>query len=275
MIDLHCHSNFSDGILSPQALVSKALEANIKTLALTDHDTIAGVEAIREAAAGYPIKIITGIEFSTRWKKYDIHILGLNFDVNNQHIQTLIKQQSESRIERAQQIAEKMESCGVEDAYNKACIIAGHQRIARPHLAQVFVNEGLAKNLQVAFDRFLARGKAAFVPTPWISIREAVEGILQAKGCAVIAHPLKYSLTRTKLQELICEFKEAGGIGMEVVSGDMAPAQVQEMAELCVRNQLLASTGSDYHGGSLSRISLGRQRQLPLNCVPIWHQWIM
>ncbi|CEG61077.1 Polymerase and histidinol phosphatase-like [Legionella micdadei] len=255
--------------------MSKALEANITTLALTDHDTIDGVKVIQQAASGYPIKIINGIEFSTRWKKYDIHILGLNFDVDNEHIQALIKQQNGCRIARAQQIAERMRACGIEDAYDKACAIAGHNRIARPHFAQIFVEEGLVRDLQTAFDRFLARGKPAFVPTPWISIPEAVEGILKAKGSAVIAHPLKYSLTRTKLRELIGEFKEAGGIGMEVVSGDMTLAQVQEIAELCLRYQLYASTGSDYHGETLSRISLGRQRQLPLNCRPIWHQWIM
>ncbi|KTD36223.1 metal dependent phosphoesterase [Legionella nautarum] len=274
MIDLHCHSNFSDGILTPQALLIKALEVNIKILALTDHDTIEGVKVLREAASGYPIKVINGIEVTTRWKKYDIHILGLNFDMDNEHIQTLVKRQSDSRILRAQQIAEKMKLCGVDDAYEKACALAGHKRIARPHFAQIFVNEGLAKDLQGAFKRYLSRGKPAFVPTPWVSIPEAVEGIIQANGCAVIAHPLKYSLTRLKLQELIRHFKEAGGLGMEVVSGEMTTTQMQEMAGLCLRYELLASTGSDYHGDGISRICLGRQPLLPLNCTPIWHQWI-
>ncbi len=275
MIDLHCHSNLSDGALSPPALLTKALEASIQVLALTDHDTVDGVELMHQAAVGHPIKIINGIELSARWKKYDIHILGLNFDLQNKQMQTLIKRQNESRIARAQQIGEKMKLCGVDDAYNKACDIAGHSRVGRPHFAQIFVNEGLTDDLQTAFKHFLGRGKPAFVPSSWISIAEAVEGITQATGQAVIAHPLKYSLTRSKLHELIHDFKEAGGVGMEVISGEMTTTQIQDMAGLCLRHQLLASTGSDYHGDTLSRISLGRQRQLPLNCIPIWHEWIV
>ena len=275
MIDLHCHSKFSDGLLSPTALLNKALESNIKILALTDHDTVAGMEELHEAATDTPIKIINGIEFSTRWKKNDIHILGFNFVLDNERIQALIKQQSESRINRALEISEKMKLCGVENAYAKACELAGHERIGRPHFAQVFISEGLAKDMQTAFKRFLARGRPAYVSTPWITMSEAVEGIVQAEGQAVIAHPLKYSLTRTRLQELIGEFKTAGGVGVEVISGEMTTTQIQEMVGHCLRYQLLASTGSDYHGDTLSRISLGRQQQLPLNCKPIWHQWII
>lgn len=275
MIDLHCHSNFSDGMLSPSSLLNKALESNIQILALTDHDTVDGLKELLKLASGTPIKIINGIELSTRWKKYDIHIIGLNIDFDNDQLQILIKRQNESRINRALQISEKMKLCGIENAYDKASEIAGHGRVGRPHFARVCIAEGLAVDMQTAFKRFLARGKPAYVPTPWISIPEAVEGIIQAKGQAVIAHPLKYSLTRTKLQELINEFKEAGGVGMEVVSGEMTVTQIQEVAGLCLRYKLLASSGSDYHGDTISRISLGRQRQLPLNCIPIWHQWII
>lgn len=273
MIDLHCHSNFSDGSLSPLNLLEKALELNIQILALTDHDTTAGLSALHEAARNHPIKIINGIEFSTRWKKYDIHILGLNINPESEALQALIAKQNESRINRALQIGELMALTGVNDAYDKACQVAGHKRVGRPHFAQVYINEGLTRDLQTAFKRFLARGKPAFVPTPWISIPEAVAGIKEAGGQAVIAHPLKYSLTRTKLHELISEFKEAGGDGLEVVSGEITVTQIQEMAGLCLRFELLASTGSDYHGEGISRVLLGRQRQLPLNCNPIWQQW--
>lgn len=273
MIDLHCHSHFSDGKLSPADLLNKASAANLQLLALTDHDTVAGLQALHDAAANHSVKIINGIEFSTRWKKYDIHILGLNIDFSSEPIQSLTKRQNESRIDRAKQMAEKMKLCGVDDAYEKACELAGHERIARPHLAQVFVNEGLAVDIQAAFKRFLGRGKPAYVATPWISIAEAVEGIKLAGGDAVIAHPLKYALTRTKLYELVLVFKHAGGAGLEVISGETSVTQAQEMAGLCLRFDLLASTGSDYHGEGLSRISLGRQQQLPVNCTPIWHQW--
>lgn len=273
MIDLHCHSNFSDGSYSPAALLTKAIESGVQILALTDHDTLAGLEMLHDVASHHSIKIINGIELSTRWKKYDIHIIGLNIDPQSQVIQSLIKRQNQSRIARALQIGEQMKLCGVDDAYVKACKIAGHERVGRPHFAQVLMEEGLVSDMQSAFKRFLGRGRPAYVPTAWLSISEAVEGIIQADGQAVLAHPLKYALTRTRLHELISEFKIAGGTGLEVVSGEMTATQIQEMAGLCIRFELLASTGSDYHGDILSRISLGRQRQLPLNCVPIWHQW--
>ena len=273
MIDLHCHSNFSDGTLSPHDLLHKALDANIRVLALTDHDTVEGLAPLHQAALGHPIQIINGIEFSTRWKKYDIHILGLDIDPMNEHVLALIKQQSESRTLRAEQIAEKMASLGVTNAYLRAMEIAGHPRVARPHFAKLFIEEKMAADMQTAFKRYLQRGKIAYVATPWISIPEAVAGIVAAKGMAVIAHPLKYQLTRTKLEKLITEFKEAGGAGMEIVSGEINNLQIQELAALCEHHQLYASSGSDYHGETISRVSLGRQRQLPLNCMPIWKQW--
>ncbi|WP_028387880.1 PHP domain-containing protein [Legionella fairfieldensis] len=273
MIDLHCHSNCSDGKLSPADLLDKALASGVQILALTDHDTTDGLTPLRKAAHTQAIKIVNGIELSTSWKKYDIHVVGLGIDPDNTVIQTLIKQQNESRITRALQIAEKMKACKVDDAYAKACKIAGHNRIGRPHFAQVFIEEGVVADAATAFKRFLGRGKPAYVPTPWLTIQEAVAGIVEAGGQAVLAHPLKYALTRTKLQELISEFKRAGGVGMEVVSGEMTVTQVNDMAGLCLRYDLLASTGSDYHGDNVSRVSLGKQRPLPLNCTPIWYQW--
>jgi len=273
MIDLHCHSHFSDGHLSPDALLTKALDAGVEVLALTDHDTTAGLVPLHAAASNSPIKIINGIEFSTRWKKNDIHIIGLNISPDAPELIALIDQQNESRIARAREISDCLVPLGLHDAYQKACEIAGHERVGRPHFAQLLIREGIAADMKSAFKRFLGRGRAAYVPTPWLSIEAAVTGIVHAGGQAVIAHPLKYSLTRSKLHELIKLFKSAGGEGLEVVSGESTVTQINELAGFCIRYELLASSGSDYHGDGISRISLGQQRQLPLNCTPIWHQW--
>lgn len=274
MIDLHCHSNYSDGALHPADLIEKALCNKLRYLALTDHDTIEGLAPIRAAASGTPLVIINGIEFSTRWKKYDIHILGLQISDSPQ-LSALIQQQNQSRILRAEQIGEALERLGVENAYAKASDIAGHLRVGRPHFAQVLVNEGRARDMQAAFKQYLGSGRAAFVPTPWASIPEAVEAIIASGGQAVIAHPLKYKLTRSKLHALIKEFKEAGGSALEVVSGQMTASQIQEMAGLCLRFKLLASTGSDYHGDAVSFISVGKQPKLPAYCTPVWHDWTL
>lgn len=272
MIDLHCHSNFSDGILSPKELIQRAHNLNIRCLSLTDHDTVAGYSELLKAASDTSIKVINGIEFSARWKKHELHILGYHFN-DTEDFLSLIQRQNESRVLRAQQIGSTLDAFGIKEAYLKACDLAGHDRVGRPHFAQLLVNEGKAKDMASAFKKFLGRGKGAYVPTPWISVQEAVEGIIAAGGQAVIAHPLKYGLTRTKLHELINEFKEAGGVGIEVVSGEMTVTEVKEMAAICLRFHLLASSGSDYHGDKASRVNLGSQKQLPVNCTPIWHDW--
>jgi hypothetical protein len=272
MIDLHCHSIFSDGALSPEELIQKAQFQQIKCLSLTDHDTVAGYPRLQQAALNTGITIINGIELSVRWKKNDIHILGYQIK-HTSDLDALVQRQTDSRIFRAEQIGTSLEAMGVDNAYFKACELAGHKRAARPHFAKVLINEGRARDMKAAFKQFLARGRGAYVPTPWISVEEAVAGITQAGGRAVIAHPLKYGLTRTKLHELINEFKEAGGVGIEVISGEVTVTQIKEMAALCGRFGLLASSGSDFHGDAVSRTNLGRQQQLPVNCTPIWHDW--
>lgn len=273
MIDLHCHSYFSDGELSPSELLVKAMDSQVRVLALTDHDTTAGLLRLHDAAHQHNITIINGIELSVCWKKYDLHIIGLNINPTNENLCALIVRQNEGRIIRAQKISECLIKAGVKDAYEKASTIAGHERVGRPHFAQVLINEGVVRDMKSAFKRFLGRGKLAYVPNAWVSMEEAVIAIAQSGGQAVIAHPLKYALTRSKLHELINAFKAAGGVGMEVISGDITIEHAKQLAELCRRFELLASTGSDYHGDRLSRVALGHQRPLPVNCIPIWHEW--
>lgn len=157
MIDLHCHSNYSDGLLSPNELLAKAVQANIKLLALTDHDTLEGVKVLLQEGKQYPITIINGIELSVRWKKHVIHLLGLNINLEDNDFNDLLIEQNNRRIERAGQIAEKLHILGIKDAYEKACRIAGHSRIGRPHLAQVIVNEGFATDIQAAFKKYLKK----------------------------------------------------------------------------------------------------------------------
>ncbi|HAU1361065.1 TPA: PHP domain-containing protein [Legionella pneumophila] len=274
MIDLHCHSSFSDGALTPEELIKRASTLQVQCLSLTDHDTVAGYDALYGAAIHTNIEIVKGIELSTRWKKYDIHILGYQIN-HTTELQELIAHQNKSRIERAEKIGESLHSIGIDKAYEKACLLAGHKRVGRPHFAQVLINEGKAKDMKSAFKNYLGRGKCAYIPTLWISMHDAVKGISHSGGQAVIAHPLKYGLTRSKLRELVTEFKEAGGVGMEVVSGEMTTVQIQEMAGMCERFHLLASSGSDYHSDAQSCINLGRQRQLPIICTPIWQEWNM
>lgn len=273
MFDFHVHSLFSDGLHTPAELVHKAVSAELWALALTDHDTVEGLPALHQAATHTSLQIIDGIEISARWKKLDIHIVGLGIDPQHSAMMQLITAQNTHRIARARLIGERLSACGVADAYEKASAIAGHARVGRPHFAQVCVNEGLVSDRQVAFKRFLGRGKRAFEPTIWVDVSEAVEAISTAGGIAVLAHPHHYKLTRTRLNELTLAFKEAGGRGLEVVSGAMMATQMAELTGLCTRHGLLASSGSDFHGDGISRVPLGRQQSLPVHCNPIDKQW--
>ena len=272
MIDLHCHSDCSDGQYSPAVLLAKAVACGVRLLALTDHDTVAGLSALHQAAVGDLMTIINGIEWSVRWKTLDVHVLGLNIDPNHEQIRVCIVQQEELRIERAKKIALCLQALGVTNAYDKACHKAGHLRVGRPHFAQVLVDEGLVRNAQQAFQRYLVRGRAAYVITSWLSLDAVIAAVTAAGGQAVLAHPLKYKLTRLKLHELIQAFKLSGGVGIEVVSGAMLMPQCLEMARMCMKYDLFASSGSDYHGDK-SSIRLGGQARLPALCTPIWHQW--
>jgi predicted metal-dependent phosphoesterase TrpH len=272
-IDLHCHSYYSDGLFSPEKLIERAVLSGVDMLALTDHDTTAGLAELHTAAQLHSINIVNGIELSVRWKMQDMHIIGLNIDPNHSAMIELIQRQNESRVERAKQIGQRLVGVNVTNAYEKACLIAGHERVGRPHFAQVLIQERVAHDMSSAFKRYLVKGRIGFVPTIWASLDEAVQTIVQVGGQAVIAHPLKYKMTRSKLINCIEQFKEAGGVGIEVVSGTMTAQEIKNVSDICIRSHLLASSGSDYHGDSLSRIGLGRQQKLPEGCIPIWETW--
>ncbi|MCC5791074.1 MAG: PHP domain-containing protein [Legionellaceae bacterium] len=273
MIDLHFHSTYSDGLHNITQLHDLALHNGLRTIALTDHDTVAGVEELRQCCQQSGIGCIAGIELSTRWKKHDIHIIGLNMDTTHPALVHAIEQQEHCRLQRAQKIAEKLEQLGFKEVWSAVRQLAGHQHIARPHFAQLLLNAGWVRDFQAAFSQYLARGKLAYVETEWMTVSEAVHCIQSSGGIAVVAHPLKYKLTRRKLCELIEHFQEAGGQAMEMVSGEMSTQQIREVLNLCQKYQLYASTGSDFHGQGRSRIGLGKQHSLPPDCKPVWTLW--
>ena len=273
--DLHTHSLYSDGKHSPQELVEFALHANLDALALTDHDTMEGLDALYQAASSTNLKIINGIELSTRWKKHEIHVLGLNLPLGDAQFDSLIMAQKEKRHQRALKIAEKLSALGLNDAYTKAFEIATDGHITRPHFARILVDAGMAKDLQHAFDRFLNRGRPAYVATEWVSMEEATKAIIKNNGTPVLAHPLKYGLTQMKLRALVHDFKTEGGAGLEIVSGLTTNDQIYQLQKICQQFELKASTGSDFHQLNKSKIKVGGQADLPLNCPPIWDDWIL
>jgi predicted metal-dependent phosphoesterase TrpH len=270
--DLHTHSHCSDGKLSPAELVSLAKLNNVDVLALTDHDTIAGIPAAI-AAAGDALTIIPGIEVSTLWQGRGIHIVGLQIDIHSDELQQAVSQQEEIRFKRAKTIAVRLEKAGIKGAWEGALFYAQGGAIGRPHFAQHIIDVGYAANFAQAFKRYLGAGKIGDVKSEWPSITSAVSWINAAGGIATLAHPDKYGLTRTKLYALLQDFADAGGRSIEVVSGNQNADVTKKLQKAAADFSLLASCGSDFHSPDNKWQSPGVMSLLPKNCQAIWDFW--
>ena len=272
-VDLHSHSTISDGLMTPSELVSHAASQGVQVLALTDHDDVAGIDEARAAAAHNGITLIAGTEISVTWRNRTLHILGLRIDPQHPILQQGLTRVRESRFGRAQSIAQELEKFGIQGSLEGARQFASEGIIGRTHFARFLIAQGHAKDMKTVFKRYLVKGKPGYVPHLWASLEETLSWILAAGGLPVIAHPGRYDLGRTLLNDLLSEFKSGGGVGLEVVSGSHHPEQYGQFAELAQKYDLLASRGSDYHGPGHSYMSMGRLPDLPSQCQPLWHDW--
>ncbi len=267
--DLHSHSTASDGSLSPEALISRAIEHNVDVLALTDHDGTEGIAEAQKAAKASDLTLIAGVEISVTWGNGTVHILGLNIDPENAELQQGLTAMRDFRVGRAHEIAKRLDKAGISGALEGARKYASEVMLGRLHFAKFLVEHNYAKDIPSVFKRYLVRGKPGYVPGQWTTLHEAVSWINSAGGQAVIAHPARYKITATKLRRLITEFKEAGGVGFEVVSGRQHPEEVKNLARLAEKFELYASCGSDFHTPD-SWAELGMLSALPESCTPIW-----
>lgn len=274
LFDLHSHTTASDGRLTPQALVQRAVERRVDVLAITDHDTVAGLVPAQQAidAENLPLTLIKGIEISTLWRNFDIHVVGLNIDPRHPAITGLIEQQAARRAARAELIAERLEKHRMPGALAGARAIAGEATLTRAHFAQWLVEQGYAKNLQAVFKKFLTRNNPGYVPPNWCSIAEAVAAIHAAGGQAVLAHPGRYNMTAKWLKRLLAAFVEAQGDAMEVAQPQQAPQERRLLADYSIEYKLLASQGSDFHYAS-PWTELGRNLWLPKGVTEVWQDW--
>jgi|TARA_B110000967_G_scaffold96128_1_gene98737 predicted metal-dependent phosphoesterase TrpH len=271
--DLHSHSTVSDGSLSPEHLVARAIDQGVDVLALTDHDGTEGIIAAQAAAQGTKLSLVTGVEISVTWGSSTIHILGLKVDHKNASLQKGLEKIRDYRKERAVKIAERLEKSGISGAYEGASQYASPVMLGRVHFAKFLVDKGHAKNINDVFKRYLVRNKPGYVSGEWATLAQAVNWINGAGGQAVIAHPARYKMTATKLRRLITEFKELGGVGLEVVSGRQHPEEIKTLAKLANDFNLLASCGSDFHSPDNTWVELGRLPELPSSVNPIWKKW--
>ena len=270
LYDLHCHSTASDGALSPTGLVQRAHQQGVTSLALTDHDTTAGLMEAQLCATATGIKLITGIELSTNWEDKCFHIVGLGIDPTYAPLAEATYNLQSTRLERAEKIALKLEKKRIPGALEAVKNAAGDGMITRTHFADFLLSQNHVSTQQEAFDRYLAKGKPAYVPTSWAELALAVNWITGAGGVAVLAHPLRYKLSANWMKRLLTAFKESGGQGIEVITSRINADEIRQVMDYATRFDLAGSMGSDFHNAANQWVELGRLTPLPKNIKPVW-----
>ncbi len=268
--DLHSHSIASDGTLSPAELVSAAHAAGVTVLALTDHDTTEGLSGAQDRARDLGLRLVPGVEISVSWQSQTIHVLGLNINPDCTELQAGLSGLREFRNWRAEEIGRRLAKAGIEGSHEGALALAKGSIVGRTHFARFLVGQGHARSVREVFKRYLVNNRPGFVSGQWASLETALDWIARAGGVAVLAHPARYRMTASKLRRFIGEFRECGGLGLEVVSGSHTKDNISSMAALCRNEKMLASCGSDYHGPENPWIQLGQLPELPVGCTPVW-----
>ena len=270
-IDLHSHSQRSDGALSPSALVQRAAARAVEVLALTDHDTVDGLDEAAASAQLHGVRLVPGVEISVTWSGRTLHVVGLGIDPSNARLRAGLQRVRAGRLQRAQAIASRLAALGMQGTLGAALALATNpDMVSRTHFARHLVATGHSKDMGSAFRRYLGEGRPAHVRHAWASLPEAVEWILAAGGHAVLAHPGRYGLRRARQRALFDEFRALGGIAVEVVAGSHSQDQVQMAAQLAVESGLLASAGSDFHSPEESWLDLGQLAPVPEGSRPLW-----
>jgi len=270
-IDLHSHSFYSDGVLSPSEVVKLASQAGCELFSLTDHDTTQGSAEAKLEADKLNLSLINGVEISAFWRNMAIHILGLGIDINNDILQTGLEHNQKLRKERAEKIALGLWRSGIKDALEKTQSFSKTEMLTRTHFAQMLISEGYCKDMKAVFRRYLTGKKPGGVGVEWKDFEEVVHWIHAAGGKALIAHPLRYRMTNTKIKKLLIDFKGVLGDGIEVVTGTSTEEEVKLSSQWAEDYNLLASCGSDFHGWPNQRVQIGNLIELPNTKKVIWN----
>jgi predicted metal-dependent phosphoesterase TrpH len=269
LVDFHTHSHHSDGVLSPAALVERARSRRVGTLALTDHDTTAGLAEARAACAAADIRFVPGVELSAAWKGQTIHVVGLQVDEGREDLRAHLEHVRARRRERLAEIGERLEKRARLPGREMAAEAAQCSAPTRLHLARWLVERGHARDTQEAFDRWLNRDRPGHVPAQWPAF-DAVMGVLRESGAlAVLAHPHRYRLSSGQLRELTAAFAQSGGVALEASMAGMSPNDADRIASLCRKFNLRASMGSDFHDPAVPWNPLGRWLKLAAGLEPV------
>ena len=260
MIDLHCHSYFSDGTFSPEEIVIKAKKRGLRAIALTDHDTIDGLETFQQAGQKYHIETITGIEFAAqynRFRKQEIHIVGLGFSLTAKALTEQMKKIVEARQIRNEKMIYALNQLGFDISYEQIKQNAGGNIITRAHFANVLVQKNIVKNTKDAFDKYLSTDKPAYVQRQALSPALCIQTIQKSGGVAVLAHPTLYHMDYNEIELLSQELKSYGLNAIETQYSSYSSEQSKKISALADKIGLLYSGGSDFHGKNKPNIDIG------------------
>ena len=272
MIDLHTHSNRSDGALAPAELVKRAAAAGVATLALTDHDTVDGLDEAGHAAKGLGVEFVPGVEISAGWRSQAIHVLGLWIDPRSPALSAALASQAARRRDRMRAICAQLSAKGLPGERLQAEVEAMAGLPTRAHLALALVAGGHVRRMEDAFRIHLGRGRIAQIAADWPALAEVVAWIVAAGGTASLAHPTRYALSAGARRQLLADFAAAGGRSLEVVTGGNAAHHVETCAALATRYGLSGSVGSDFHSPDRPWNTLGRSLKLPACVIPAWRE---
>lgn len=273
-VDLHCHSNVSDGALAPGAVVARAAAQGVQVLALTDHDETGGLALAREAARAAGIGFVDGVEVSVTWRGVTVHVVGLRIDPSDATLCAGLASVRSGRIGRAQRMADDLEDAGIAGTFEGALKYADNRdMVGRTHFARYLAEIGAVADVKSAFRRYLVPGKPGYVPHTWTDLATALGWIGAAGGRAVLAHPGRYGLSSGALEDLLTEFRTGGGEAIEVVTGSHSPDQYALFAALADKHGFLASRGSDFHSPGDGSADFGRLPALAAHLKPVWHDW--
>lgn len=263
MIDLHVHSNCSDGTYTPEELVDYAMAKGLAAFALTDHDSIAGLDRaidyaqeLRKAGKEAP-EVIPGIEFSTEYQGRDVHIVGLYIDHTAPAFHEKLREFVDSRTNRNHKMCRRLNEAGIDISYEELQAAFPDCVITRAHYARLLLDRGYVKSMNEAFERYIGDHCACYVPREKVTPVQAIELILAADGIPVLAHPLLYHLSDTRLDALVAECKEAGLMALEAIYATHSPSEERQLRRLADKYHLLLSGGSDFHGENKPKLDLG------------------
>ena len=272
--DLHNHSTCSDGLLSPTQLIELAARNGTDAIALTDHDNIDGLAEADQAARRAGIGFIPGVEISVSWGDTTLHVVGLRVDPASAVLLAGLDSIRVGRRGRAQRIGAALEKLGFPNTFEAALALAQNETLlSRTHFARHLVECGAVKDIQRAFDKYLAKGKPAYVSHRWASLDDAMGWIRASGGTAVLAHPGRYDLKPMMRDEMLGQFKALGGAAIEVVTGSHRPEQYATWRRVALEQGFLASRGADYHGPGESPCEPGTLPPLHGSLTPVWSTW--